>query len=80
MQEMWNRFQARGHVDAKATVRFDGSTWHPYIEVLTEDLSVNAEFFPYPLTNIGGKIIYNDGHLIAKTWLQPPSNKRCPAH
>ena len=66
MQEMWNRFQARGHVDAKATVRFDGANWHPYVEVLTEDLSVNAEFFPYPLTNIGGKIIYNDGHLIAK--------------
>lgn len=66
MQEMWNRFEARGHVDAKATVRFDGSAWHPYIEVLTEDLSVNAEFFPYPLTKIGGKIIYNDGHLIAQ--------------
>nr|MCU0712481.1 AsmA-like C-terminal region-containing protein [Pirellula sp.] len=65
MQEMWNRFQARGHVDAKAMVRFDGQTWHPYVEVLTEDLSINAEFFPYPLTNIGGKIIYNDGKLIA---------------
>lgn len=66
MQEMWNRFQARGHVDAKAVIRFDGINWHPYIEVLTEDLAINAEFFPYPLTNISGTITYNDGKLIAR--------------
>lgn len=65
MQDIWHRLQARGHLDAKATIIFDGYHWHPYVEVETNNLSVNADFFPYPLNRIGGKFIYNDGHFQA---------------
>ncbi|XZE22537.1 hypothetical protein SH449x_002467 [Pirellulaceae bacterium SH449] len=76
MQDIWHRFQARGHLDAKATITFDGYQWHPYVEVETKNLSLNAEFFPYPLHRIGGKFSYNDGHFQANNFVAYAGEQR----
>ncbi len=67
IQETWQRMGVSGGVvDGTATVAFDGSRWTPQINVTARNAAINAEYFPYPLTNLSGQFAYNGQEIVAK--------------
>ncbi len=65
IQETWSKLRPAGKVNAKAAIRFDGQTWNPYVTVDAQNVSVHADFFPYPVTNLTGQFTYQHGRISA---------------
>lgn len=65
MQDIWNRMEIRGLVDANASVEFDGTRWNPVVTVQAKDVGLEPEFFPYPLRHVQGDFVYKNGTIFA---------------
>jgi AsmA-like C-terminal region len=65
IQEQWIKLNLAGVVDTELTLQYDGIRWTPEIVVHARNGSVNADIFPYPLTQVQGDFHYRDGILIS---------------
>jgi len=65
-QDQWRKFQVAGEIDAKVAMTYDGLQWKPTIDIQAREGSVNADVFPYPVTDIHGDFSYHDGILLAQ--------------
>jgi hypothetical protein len=65
IQDHWNRLGISGVVDASASIRFDGTTWQPKVLVRAKDGGIHADFFPYPVRNLRGDFVYENGCIYA---------------
>lgn len=76
----WDRVKPEGLVDAKLTLKSDGKTWTPQINVQCRDVQMECWLFPYPLTNVHGLVVLRpDGlfgpSLAGKAGGQPLNGK-----
>jgi hypothetical protein len=65
IQDSWNRLGISGVIDATASIAFDGTAWRPRIMVRAKDGAINADFFPYPVQNLRGDFLYENGRIHA---------------
>ena len=65
IQEQWLKLNLAGTVDTELTLQYDGVKWTPEVVVHAKNGSVNADIFPYPLTNVQGDFHYRDGILLS---------------
>ncbi len=75
IQEQWLKFNLAGTIDTELTLQYDGAQWTPEIVVHARNGSVNADIFPYPLTNLEGDFHYRDGILISEAMTATASGK-----
>jgi hypothetical protein len=66
IQETWRRMGVAGKVNAQATLQFDGSQWKPRVTVQALNAGLEPEFFPYPVKNVNGEFVYENGVITAK--------------
>jgi hypothetical protein len=66
IQEQWLKLNLAGTVDGELVLQFDGMRWQPEILIHARQASVDADIFPYPLTNVCGDFHYRDGLLISE--------------
>ncbi|MCY2975211.1 MAG: hypothetical protein NTW52_11165 [Planctomycetota bacterium] len=64
-QDQWRKVQVAGEVDATVGIAYDGTKWTPTLDILARNGSVNADVFPYPVSQIQGNFTYRDGVLLA---------------
>jgi len=62
-QEIWDRFQPEGLVDAHITARFDGTRWTPDATLVLRGTSFAYEKFPYRMTDGRGRITLRNNVL-----------------
>ncbi|MFY8201176.1 MAG: hypothetical protein ACOVLE_10920, partial [Pirellula staleyi] len=65
MQEIWHKLNLNGLVDAQARLFFDGNKWIPKLVVHAKNAGLETEFFPYPVQNISGDIVYENDSILA---------------
>ena len=65
MQETWQKLNLNGLVDAQAKLSFDGNKWTPKVVVHAKNAGLETEFFPYPVHNISGELVYENNSIIA---------------
>jgi hypothetical protein len=64
-QDQWRKFQVEGEVDATVGIAYDGAKWTPTLDIHVNDGAVNADVFPYPVSQIRGDFSYREGVLTA---------------
>lgn len=60
MQRSWKRYQPSGTLDASVKLDFDGLKWTPEIHANSRSMNFVFEEFPYPVTQVRGKIDFKD--------------------
>ncbi|MDZ4848276.1 MAG: AsmA-like C-terminal region-containing protein [Pirellulaceae bacterium] len=66
IQEQWIKMNPAGSVDTELTLTYDGKSWTPEGVVHARNGFVNADIFPFPLTNVCGDFYYRDGILVSE--------------
>jgi hypothetical protein len=66
IQETWRKMGVNGKIDAQAKLQFDGQNWNPVIAVQAKNAGLEPDFFPYPIRNLNGEFIYQNGFVVAK--------------
>ncbi len=57
LEQIWQRFQPDGIVDAEVQLTFDGHQWRPELKASCRGLSLtDAEKFPYPIAGATGTV------------------------
>ncbi len=63
LQGQWDRLQPSGHVSGSVKLAYDGTRWTPELAIDCEHVAIKPWLFPYPLTQIQGRIQLQDGTL-----------------
>ncbi len=63
LQDQWRKLNIHGVVDSEITIEYDGKKWMPDVLVHARDGSVDADIFPYPISQVEGTFHYRDGVL-----------------
>jgi hypothetical protein len=57
LEQLWQRFQPQGIVDAEIQATFDGQAWRPELTAHCRNMSLtDAEKFPYPISGATGTV------------------------
>ncbi|MBX3423079.1 MAG: hypothetical protein KF752_16100 [Pirellulaceae bacterium] len=62
-QQHWDRLQLAGRVSGSVQLKFDGQVWQPSAAIDCQHVSLRPWLFPYPLTDVHGKVQYREGTL-----------------
>ncbi len=63
LREYWDRLQPAGRVDGDIRLSYDGHVWTPVASIHCEQVSIKPWLFPYPVSDIHGRIRYQEGTL-----------------
>lgn len=63
LQEQWDKLQVSGAVSGQARLTFDGQKWTPTLSANCEGVSLRPWLFPYPLSDLHGKVTYQSSRI-----------------
>jgi hypothetical protein len=63
-QEFWDKMSLAGNVNASATVQYDGVRWKPTIVIESQDVSVEADAFPYRVEQLRGRFVWANDQIV----------------
>lgn len=62
-QQQWDRLQLAGKVSGDLKLSFDGQRWDQQCIINCQEVSARPWLFPYPFTDIEGRVEYSNGVL-----------------